>query len=476
MSSLQDKIYEYLPYYLQNLAISSYGWKIKKERFCDRYFQWQRFLEESQYYSTNELEEYQNEQLRKLIAHVYEYVPYYRRIFEEKKLIPSDIKKKEDLQKLPILTKDDVRINFNGLISTRHKRNQLKEAHSSGTTGSPIEILWDQNVDILHNTSIWRHRKWAGFEFGEKYATLLGRVIVPLKQNYPPFHRINKAWNQYLFSSFHLIDENLQYYFDEFERNTIRYMEAYPSTAFVLAKYLEQHNLYYEMKTIVTSSETLLPIQREVIEERFKCKIFDYYGLAERAMFSGECEVHNGHHLYMEYGITEILDESYNVVPNGKHGKLILTGLHNYGMPLIRYEIGDVSAFKNVNCSCNRKLPLLESVTTKAEDIVVSTDGRLISSSVLTHPFKPMNNIIKSQIIQEDYDRLLIKIVRRPGYSDRDTERLLYAIQQRVGPEMNISVKFVSDIPRNANGKYRWVISKIPLRFDNKEIHNLYAD
>lgn len=476
MSSLKDTLYESLPYYLQSIVLSVYGKKLKEERFCDRYFKYQEFLNKSQCYSIGELEEYQNEKLKELIDHVYEFVPYYRRIFTDGKFTPGDIKKKEDLQIIPVLTKDDIRNNYNNLISKNHQRNHLKKGHSSGTTGSPLEILWDRNVNVAHNVFIWRHRKWAGFEFGERYATLLGRVVVPLKQKCPPFHRINKPWNQYFFSSFHLKDENLKYYFDEFERSKIQFMEAYPSTVFVLAKYLEQHNLYYELKAIVTTSETLLPFQREIIEERFKCKIFDYYGMAERVMFSGECEDHKGHHLHMEYGVTEILDTNNEAVPGGCHGKLVLTGLHNYGMPLIRYEIGDVSMFKSEKCSCGRNLPLLGDVTTKAEDIIVTKDGRLISPSILTHPFKPMHNIEKSQIIQEDYDRLLIKIVKRTNYSDSDTKKLLDAIQLRVGAEMNTSIEFVSDIPRSANGKYRWVISKVQIKFANNRIDNIYKE
>ena len=474
MKDLKSMLYEFLPISIQNAVISRYGRTIEKERFCKDYYQWQDFLEKSQYFSLHELQEYQDNKLKQLITHAYKYVPYYRKIFRDKNLTPEDIKEQEDLQKLPLLTKDIIRKNFHELISTKHPKNTLKLGHTSGTTGSPLEVLWDRNVDILHNVAIWRHRIWAGFQFGDRYATLLGRIIVPIKQQQPPFYRINKPWNQYVFSSFHLSDENLQYYFDEFERNDIKFMEAYPSTAYILARYLQQHNLHYDMKAIVTSSETLLPIQREVIKERFGCKVFDYYGMAERAMFSGECEKHSGHHLHMEYGITEILDDSNEVVADGKCGKLVLTGLHNYGMPLIRYEIGDVSAFKRERCTCGRNLPLLESVATKAEDIVVTSDGRLISSSVLTHPFKPMHNIIKSQIIQEDYDRLVIKIVTGSDYSNNDTEILITAMQQRVGERMNISVDFVTDIPLSLNGKYRWVISKVPLKFGSKEVNNLF--
>ncbi len=170
-------------------------------------------------------------------------------------------------------------------------------------------------------------------------------------------------------------------------------------------------------------------------------------------------------HLNFEYGLTEIVDGENNPVENGKMGIIVSTSLKNWGMPFIRYKTGDVSAIKKTFCSCGRKMPLIEEVTTKAEDIVVRSDGRMISPSVLTHPFKPMHNIEKSQIIQEDLNHITIKIVKRPAYSEKDTEVLLSSFKERVGSDMNISIEFVSEIPRTKSGKFRWVISNVPLKF-----------
>jgi len=456
--------------------VSAYGQKTKNERFNSMYYNVSKLFEETQHYSIAELEEYQNKKLRELLRYVYEYVPYYRNIFDKRNLVPEDIKAKSDLCKLPVLSKVELRQNFRQLISTQYTDKNLKMGHTSGTTGSPLEVAWDQNIEIVTNAVLWRHRRWSGFEFGEKYATLLGRVIVPVSKKTPPFYRVNMPWNQYLFSSFHLEDGNIEKYFETFEKKNIQYLEAYPSTAYILAKYLEQHNLHYNMNSVLTSSETLLPIQREIIEERFMCRVFDYYGMAERVMFSGECGEHNGHHLNMEYGITEFLDEHYNQVEEGVCGKVIATGLHNYGMPLIRYDTGDVSGVKGEQCACGRKLPLLVDVTTKAEDIVVTPTGRLVSSSILTHPFKPMKYIEKSQIIQDEYNQIEIKIVKKQGYTNADTENLLKAMKERIGSDMKITVNFVDMIPLGANGKYRWVISKVPIKYGSEKSKNLYSE
>ncbi len=105
----------------------------------------------------------------------------------------------------------------------------------------------------------------------------------------------------------------------------------------------------------------------------------------------------------------------------------------------------------------------MEDVTTKAEDIVTTPDGRYISSSILTHPFKPMHNVAESQIIQEDREHLVIKLITLPSYSEKDTQYLMDEFRKRLGDDMKIKIEFVDSIPRTASGKFRWVISKVPL-------------
>ena len=187
--------------------------------------------------------------------------------------------------------------------------------------------------------------------------------------------------------------------------------------------------------------------------------------MAERVVFASECERHSGHHLNLDYGITEFLDSNNETVEDGKLGKIVATSLHNFAMPFIRYETSDATASKTGTCPCGRGFPLIEDIATKHESIVTLPDGRLISPSVLTHPFKPMHNIAESQIIQEAVDQLIVKIVKRNGYSVNDEIALLKAFGERLGSKMKINVEYVDSIPRTKNGKFRWVVSKIPPKF-----------
>lgn len=165
----------------------------------------------------------------------------------------------------------------------------------------------------------------------------------------------------------------------------------------------------------------------------------------------------------MEYGISEIIDDADNLLPGGQDGLLVGTSLHNMGMPLIRYVTNDRTAIVEETCSCGRGLELMEEVTTKAEDTITLRDGRLISPSVLTHPFKPLHTIRESQIHQTDYDRIVVRIIKGDGYSESDTNHLESELRDRLGDGVDIVVEFPEVLERTSSGKFRWVISDVTL-------------
>lgn len=457
-------IYDKSPVFLQNAILSGYSSILDKQRYGGRFNDYRDFLNKSQWFKHEELINYQNEQLNKLLHHAYNTVPYYRNTFEQNKLRPADIKSYKDLSKLPILTKEDIKKNFNDLISTNFNISKVTKGHTSGTTGSPLEVCYDSDTIFITYAALDRMYDWAGCRLsknGDKIVVARGNVIVPVKQKKPPFWRYNHYHNQLLVSAFHMSEENLGHYFRELESFKPKVIDGYPSTLYILAKYLKNNNLKFPVHTVISSSETLFDFQKELIEDRFSCKIFDYYALAERVLFSTECEKHEGHHMNMEYGIAEICDDNSNPVPIGESGRLIGTSLHNYAMPLIRYLTDDIAAIKNEICSCGRELDLMDDVTTKAEDTITLKDGRLISPSILTHPFKPMTSIEGSQIIQKEYDQIIIKIVPRSEYKDSDTDVLIKGLQERLGEDVKINIEFIDELPRTKNGKFRWVISEV---------------
>ena len=460
-SDLLQNIYEKLPNIVQTAALNMYAYHVHKERYGKEFFKVYNDLLRTQYYSKEEIIIYQDTELKKIIHHAYDTTSYYRELFDTNSLKPADIQSRNDLYKIPVLTKDLIRENFDGLISSSFKKKELVRGHTSGTTGSPLDILWDQNTCIYTNAVDWRQKNWAGINYGDKLAFVLGRVMVSPGKKTPPFWKMDYIHNQLWMSAFHLSSENIKHYLRKLREYKPVAIEGYPSTVFLLAKFLNESGNTFPVKAVLTSSETLYPQQKEAIEKAFECKIFDFYGMAERVVFSTECDEHTDHHLNFEYGLTEIVDENNNPLGEDEKGFIVSTSLQNYGMPLIRYKTSDISAIKSQQCACGRHMPMLEKITSRTEDVFVCPDGRLISPSILTQPFKQTENIEESQIIQEDINNITIKIVKKAGFKNEDAEKILKDIKHRVGDDVEIKIEFPSQIERSASGKFRWAVSKV---------------
>ncbi|MBZ5496012.1 MAG: hypothetical protein LAP85_06375 [Acidobacteriia bacterium] len=465
MIGMLENLYNHCPVSLQTLLLNVKALELHLERYGSKFQKVYEQFTKNQWMSVADLRSYQNERLKLLISHAYRTVPYYNEQMKRLRLLPADIRSLEDLPKLPVLNRDQTRANLHRLTSTAYPKILLRHGHTSGTTGSPLDIYYDIRTCVVHHAADWRFKSWAGLHYGQPYASLQGRMIVPIRQERPPFWRYNYINHQLFLSAFHLQQDNIACYFDEMSRRNIQFIEGYPSTTYILALYLLKMGSRFPLKAVFTSSETLYGYQREAIEEVFACSVYDSYGMAERVTFATECPSHCGHHLNSDYGITEFLDTNDEPVSPGQLGRIVATGLHNFAMPLIRFEMKDASSLKGHGCECGRSFPLMQDVTTKNESIVTLPDGRLISPSVLTHPFKPMHNITESQIIQESLGELTIKIVKRDGYTVEDEKALLSAFYERLGGQIKIRVDYVPSIPRTENAKFRWVISKVPPRF-----------
>ena len=456
------------PIALQKFLFNLEARRITKQKFQKEFYEKLQELKKSQNYSISELQALQMEKLKIMVEHCYNNVPYYRNLFDEIKLQPSDIKKLEDIQKIPILTRDCVKNNRGSLTASNIPKNQRLSRNTSGTTGSPMHFFVDLKSYSLNRAYMWRYWNWAGFNFDDRRISIQGRRIINRDRTEVPFWMHNKWDKQLFFSTYHLSEKFMHYYVDkmfEFEPQAI---EAYPSAVYVLARYMDEKNIKYKLNAVFTSSETLYPIQREIIERVFQCKIFDKYGLSEMFFISNECEYHEGLHLNMEYAVTQILNGQDLTESPGTEGRIICTGLENFSMPLIRYDTGDLGEFLPNECSCDRKSPLMAPVKTKAEDQILTPDGRYVSGSLLTFPFKPMRNIKKSQIIQDDVHAVKIKIVKNEQYSKKDSGLLIGGLKKCLGNDIKITLEFVDDIARTKNGKFRWVISNVQRKMDLK--------
>lgn len=456
-----DRVYWSSPVFLQNLLISAYGFYIYKRRYGGRHSEYLQSLRESQWYPKNRIDELQFMNLSSVIRNAFQTVPFYQEIYKKHGVAPSFLQNLDDLRKLPIITKEDLRANPKLFVSDFSGSGRLVEIHTSGTTGSPLTIYLRSEALEKNYAFFSRSLEWAGIEPGQKSATFAGRVIMSAKQVEPPLWRKNWIMRNTLFSSYHISERNLPSYVDELKRIQPIFIDSYPSAIFSIGKFLLDRGIEAGIapKAIITSSETLFDNQREVIEKAFHSRVFDQYGSAEMVGFINQCEK-GSYHVNPEYGIVEIIKKDGKPAKDGEPGELVCTGFVNSAMPLVRYNTGDSAiACENI-CPCGRAYPVVKSILGRTDDVIVTRDGRFIGR--LDPVFKSLSSRIKeAQIIQEDYDRIVVKIVVNKDFCSHDENLLTEELKRRIGSTISINIMQVNEIPRSSAGKFRSVLSRV---------------
>jgi phenylacetate-CoA ligase len=451
--------YERSPIPVQDFMTTLYGYLLKRRKYGEHFREYFRLLRESQWYDEERLKEIQNDKLRVLVRHAYDTVPYYRRLFDRVGLNPSHIQTTEDLTKVPILEKETVRTSWKEFISKSYPRAKTVVCHTSGTTGKPITVFVSQNCFEREHAFRWIHYSWANVFRGAPAATIAGHPVVPIAQKGPPFWRLNRAENQMIFSSQHISRHSLPHYAEALYRFHPEMIHGYPSSIFLIARYLVESGFpAIRPRAVFTASETLLDSQREMIERAFGCKVFNWYGNTELVAHATECE-NGGMHVQILHSVFEMVDRDGWPVREGSEAIILGTGLENFAMPLIRYRVGDIACPASGRCHCGRGYPLVERIFGRVEDYVVTPEGRYVGR--LDHVFKQALKVKEAQLIQEEPDLLKVRLVKDLGYSETDTRSIIKGLKERLGSSVRYEFDFLDEIPRERNGKFRFVINKV---------------
>ena len=419
-----------------------------------------RELERSQWYSPDRIEELQRKKLRLIIQHSYDNIPYYHKIFRELNLKPNDIKTAEDLSKLPVLTKDIVRNNIDKLVAKNIHASKLIESNSSGSTGEPLKFYITQESQDMSNAAAFRGWGWAGFSMGDKIVNLAGFPYQMIGKS-ELSKRIAYTITRHQFLQAFNLDENTINQYIEFIRTyKPKAIRGYSSSIYLLAKAMEEYGIHdIQPHAIITHGETLSGEMRQTIEKQFGCKVFDGYG-GEGMLIAMQCGEHDGYHLTAENLVVEFIKQNEHVSA-GELGEIVLTDLTNYGMPFIRYKIGDVGKPSDDTCSCGRGLPLMESIEGRVPDMIMTPSGKVLIVHFFTGLFEYIEGVDQFQILQEKSDELIVRLVKNSKFSDTDEGRIVREIQEYAGEDVGIVIDFVEEIPVSRSGKRRFVISKV---------------
>lgn len=438
--------------------------------FWDTY----NFLQESQWWSKEKLEEYQMQQLSKLLNHAYKNVLYYRRVFDERGLRPKDIQNFDDLRKLPYLTKEIIQENLSDMVACNYPESKLQYCTTGGSTGIPLGFYHEKATSAAKEQA-YMLTQWnrVGFKLGDKCVVLRGNVVRSItKDNFGEYDPVNK---NLILSSYHMTDETLPKYITGIRKFKPDFIQAYPSAITILARFMKENNVepFQSVKAILCGSENLYQWQRELLEVIFQCRVYSWYGHSEQAALAGECEKSSYYHIFSEYGYVELIGKDGEPVSREEElGEIVATGLNNFICPLIRYRTMDLAVPTSAKCKCGRNYPLLKRVEGRLQEFFISKQGGLIP---LTGGYalivKSSQNIKGAQFYQDERGKVILNIVRGQNYTDKDTCAIKNLFYTKYGNNLALTIRFVDHIPRTKSGKYRFLIKKLPIELgeDNEQ-------
>ncbi len=416
------------------------------------------FLNQSQYWGTRRLQSYQQNKIKKLLIHAFETTSYYRELFRENQFDPYRFNNLTDLACLPLLSKEIIRSQINELISNRYRPDQLHMSETGGTTGVKMQFYRDNQCLGAKEAALFRFEQWSGWSIGDRVG-----IVWPARQDYLGHWTLkakikNELYNrQVVFPAAVMEDAEIQAYLRLLNRKKPAAIRAFTSPIYEIAKYVDRHKpALPKLRGIITTGEPLYAHQRTAIEEAFKCKVFDSYRSREGGPIAQECEAHDGLHINAESLFVEVLPSSDPGYRSAKIGEIVITDLLNFGMPLIRYRMGDLGQIIHESCTCGRGLPRLKNIRGRTSDIFHSPNGKKIApgSLVLYLVDEAPGLIGQVQIVQDRLNHILIRITKEP----RPTKELLdyqkRTVSDLFGAEMEVSFEFVDNIPREKSGKY----------------------
>lgn len=414
-----------------------------------------REYERNQWLSQEQVMALQWDKLQRLVAYCWEHVPFYGKQWRELGIEGlGDLRTREDFARLPVLTKPEIRANFDALIAPA-VRSKLLFKTTGGSTGEPLRFgytreSYERRVAVMH-----RGYGWAGARLGQRTLYLWG-MPEQLTRKDRLYHA---AFNRRMLNAFDMHDARLPGYADVFARFRPETVVGYVAPLVQFASWLEQtgHKLPAPAR-ILTAAEALHSPQRELLARVFGCPVFNTYGCRETMLLASEC-THGSLHTTADHVLLEAGDALGGRVESPRD--LIITDLHNYGMPLLRYVNGDLATGTNAACACGRGFPTLRSVDGRKLDALRTSDGRYVPGEMVVYAMLGAVGVRRYQAVQTALDQVQVRIVRDAGFAPESLDPARDTLQRALGDAVALDFVFVDEIPLTRTGKHRVTVSEL---------------
>jgi len=392
--------------------------------------------------------------LQKQIRNIYENVPFYRKKFLELNLTPKDILSIQDLEKLPVITKEDIQNNRETFFNKKINPDKCFHSFSSGSTGQPFASFFDKRSWLRKKyLSKLRARFSCGMRPGERVAIFESEPAENLKR----LNRQQPLRNLFLkvqyFSIFDDVGELLKHLVEFKPQN------AYGPQSFFFhfAREVQKANQSLSfLKRIYTSSEYGQSHAAQLIRHVLQVELYDIYGSTEFKEVSWECEQHQGYHINEDEVVCEILNGNNPAMP-GEIGDIVLTDLRNHAMPLIRYRIHDRGRLLSENCRCGRTFSLMLPVAGRASEYIRLPDGKKISPYRFTTAIEKFEGLLQYQLIQQSETDMTIKVIIDKKTGNNTCRNIEQTVKDITKGLMRVSVQKTDRILPEENGKFKVV-------------------
>jgi len=419
-----------------------------------------REMERSQWLGIDEIRERQVERLRGLLIHCKVHVPYYRDVLSVLGLEPTDFQSPQDLQKLPFLTKPIIRENTDRLKADNAVG--LARFNTGGSSGEPL-IFFIGKERVSHDVAAkWRATRWWGVDIGDPEVVVWGSPIELGKQDHIKAIR-DRMLRTTLIPAFEMSEAKLDGFVQEIIRLRPKMLFGYPSALAHIAEHAKKRGAPVDslgIEVAFVTSERLYDHQKEIIEKGFGCRVANGYGGRDAGFIAHACR-HGSMHITAEDIIVEIVDEGGAVLPPGQAGEIVVTHLATREFPFIRYRTGDVAVLDDHPCGCGRGLPVLKEIQGRTTDFVVAADGTVMHGLALIYVLRDLPGLRRFKIVQESLDLTRVLIEADPHMALTLTPTIIAGIKRRLGGSVRVEVERVDDIPKEASGKFRYIVSKV---------------
>jgi phenylacetate-CoA ligase len=454
---MKQDIYFSLPRVGRSLAASTVGWRKNQRRFGGIFPKWHQYFTDNAARSATDLKEEQFETLQSWLREVCAKAPYYSSILgSSSKAWAPRVRSWDDLARLPSLPKERVKEAPEAFLVSGAGTRGLVWHLTSGSTGSPMRVPYYPENEQFEWGLIWGRAR-PGVTRSERHVSFTGQPICDPKANLPPFWVDDWFSRQRLCSIYHLSTDNLRWYADAIEQFQPEYMTGYSNAVAFLASGLVAlgHPLASPPRAFFAGSEQLLPLNRRIIEQELKCRVWNHYGQME--LVCAITEYNCGRlHLDLDYSHVEFepvdTDQEGNVT-----AELIATNVHNRKWPLLRYRTGDLVTYHpDDKCPCGHPGRVIKEITGRTNKFISLKDGRKLFN--LTTTLRLVRGIRTAQARKIADGEIELMFVRDHDAPGDVAGEILRVFRGRFGSNLKVRPREVDRIVRTGRGKFMTIV------------------